>query len=244
MTKIFALSHRNIKEMVRDPLSLVFCLVFPVVMLVLMSVIFINLEFVPENFKITSYASGICVFGYTFTSLYIALQISADKNSSFIKRINISPIKKSTYLFSYFFSALPITMAQTILFFVVALCFGFPFDANFFLSIIYLIPSACLYIIIGILIGTICSSEKQTGPISSIFISLASIFGGVFMPITTLSGGFRTFVDVLPFSHTVQIGAELQTVGASCVYPHILWILGYCLLFSAVIVLIEKLRKS
>ncbi len=238
--KIFTLAKRNLKEMLRDPLSTVFCLIFPLVMLVLMSVIFSSMEYVPENFKITSYASGICVFGFTFTSLMVALQITSDKNTSFIKRINISPIKKSTYLFSFFFSALPVTIAQILIFYVVALCFGFPFDGNFFLSILYLLPSACLYIVIGILIGSICKNEKQTGPISSIFVSLAGILGGVFMPISTFSGAFKTFVDILPFSHSVLIASEVHTAGVSAIYPHILWILGYTLLFALLVVLIER----
>lgn len=243
MKKCLILSQRNIKEMLRDPLSLVFCLGFPLVMLLLMQIIFTNMEFVPANFAITSYASGIGVFGYTFTSLFVAMQISADKNTSFIKRINISPINKFSYYFSFFISALPMILIQTVLFFLVALIFGFPFNANFFLSILYLLPSAIFYICIGILIGCICKNEKQTGPITSIFISLTGIFGGVFMPIGLFTGGFATFINLLPFSHSVLIASELQTVGAKCIYPHILYLLFYMGMIIAMIAIIEKVRK-
>lgn len=244
MKNSLILAKRNIKEMLRDPLSLVFCLAFPLVMLLLMQIIFSNLEIVPENFAITSYASGICVFGYTFTSLYVAMQISSDKNSSFIKRINISPIGKFGYYCSFFLSALPMVSVQTVLFFLIALIFKFPFDINFLLSIIYLVPSAILYICIGILIGCICKNEKQTGPIISIFISLTGILGGVFMPLNLFSGGFATFVNLLPFGHSVLIGSELQTVGAKCIYPHILYLLFYIAVFVLTVTVIEKVRKS
>ena len=190
MNKLVSLIKRNLKEMLRDPLSIIFCLIFPIAMLVLMQAIFINMEYVPDNFKIESYASGICVFGYTFISMFVAMQISSDKNTSFIKRLNIAPMNKFLYYFSFVCSSLPLVLAQTILFFLIALIFGFPFSVNLILSIIYLLPSALFYICLGVLIGIICNNEKQTGPISSIFISLVGIFGGIFMPLTALSESF------------------------------------------------------
>lgn len=243
MSKCLILAKRNIKETLREPLSFVFCLGFPLVMLLLMQLIFGSIDIpIPQNFEITSYASGICVFGYMFTSLFVAMQISSDKNTSFIRRINIAPITKFSYYISYFVSALPIILAQTVLFFLIALIFGFPFDGNFFLSIVYLLPSAVFYICVGILVGALCKNEKQTGPISSIFISLTGILGGVFMPISLFGGGFGTFVNLLPFGHSVAIASELQTVGAKCIYPHILYLLFYIALIAAVVAVVEKIR--
>ena len=244
MRKCLILSRRNIKEMLRDPLSLVFCLGFPLVMLLLMQIIFTNLEFVPDNFAITSYASGICVFGYTFTCLYVAMQISSDKNTSFIKRIDVSPVGKFGYYGSFFISALPMAVIQTVLFFLIALIFKFPFDINFLLSIIYLLPSAIFYICVGILVGCVCKNEKQTGPFTSIFISLTGIFGGVFMPISAFTGGFATFLNLLPFGHSVLIASELQTIGAKCIYPHILYLLFYIAVMVAAVAIIEKVKAS
>lgn len=244
MKKLLALTNRNMKEMLRDPLSIIFCLAFPILMLIMMQCIFLNMEHTPDNFQIQNYASGICVFGYTFIAMFVALQISSDKNTSFIKRLSIAPTSKFTYYLSFVCSALPLAIAQTILFFAIALIFKFQFNSNLILSIIYLIPSALFYICLGILIGIICKNEKQTGPISSIFISLAGILGGVFMPISTLSNGFSTFVNILPFSHTVSIAAELQTIGAKAIYPHILYILGYTVVCILISFLIEKIKSK
>ena len=172
------------------------------------------------------------------------MQISSDKNTSFIKRINISPISEFGYYCSFFFSALPMVLIQTVLFFLTALIFGFPFDINFLLSIIYLLPSAFFYICVGMLIGCICKNEKQTGPISSIFISMTGIFGGIFMPISLFNGGFGKFVNLLPFGHSVLIGSELQSIGATCIYPHIVYLLFYIAIFLLIIMVIEKVRNN
>lgn len=244
MKALFSLTKRNLKETLRDPLSLIFCLAFPILMLILMQAIILNIQNAPENFKIENYASGICVFGYTFISMFVALQIASDKNTSFIKRLNIAPTNKFVYYLSFVFSSLPLAIAQTILFFLIALIFKFPFNANFALSIIYLIPSALFYICLGIMIGIICKNEKQTGPISSIFISLVGIFGGIFMPISALSKGFASFVNALPFTHTILISSELQSRGASAIYPHILFVLGYTALCIIISLMIELIRKK
>ena len=244
MKALFALTKRNLKEMIRDPLSAVFCLAFPLVMLALMQIIFLNLEFVPDNFLIENYAAGICAFGYTFTALMVALQISSDKNTSFVKRINISPVGRLTYIASYLCSALPVAIAQTVLFFFVALIFGYKLNLNFLLGIIYLVPSAVMFICFGILFGSLSRNEKQTGPLSSIFISLTGIFGGVFMPVNTFSGGFVTFINLLPFAHSVQIAQELHIKGAGCIYPHILWVLGYAAVAFSAVVIVEKIRDG
>ncbi len=135
----------------------------------------------------------------------------------------------------FFISSFPIISAQTFLFYVPALIFGFPFDVNFVLITIYLLPSAVFYVCIGLLIGSLCASEKMTGPMSSIFISLTGIFGGVFMPIDSFSGAFANIIELLPFSHSVLIASQLHTVGASCIYPHILYLVAYIFLTVAIV---------
>lgn len=46
MNRILAFSGRNLKELLRDPLSYIFCLGFPLVMLVIMSIV--NQSIPPE----------------------------------------------------------------------------------------------------------------------------------------------------------------------------------------------------
>lgn len=94
------------------------------------------------------------------------------------------------------------------------------------------------------MLGVLSKNEKQTGPLASVFISLTGIFGGVFMPLSAFSGGFGTFVNLLPFSHSVLIAQELHTTGAGCIYPHILFLLGYSAAALGVVVLVEKLRDK
>ena len=69
-SKTFA--KRNIKEVLRDPLSYIFCLGFPIIMLIIMT--FVNNSIPKEAnmkiFNIEYLAPGIAVFGLTFIMLF------------------------------------------------------------------------------------------------------------------------------------------------------------------------------
>ena len=244
MRKLFALTKRNLLELLRDPIALILCIGFPTVMLVFMQLIFKGFEYVPANFAIENYSVGVCVFGYTFTALFVALSVSGDKNTSFIKRLAIAPVNKLVYYLSYLFSSLPIILVQSMLFFAIALAFGLPFDYNVLLALLCLVPSAILYISLGVLFGSICKNEKQTGPISSIFISATGILGGVFMPIEAFSGIFGKIVNLLPFTHTVKIASDLYVNTTSNFFIHFTVIVIYVAVIWLTIFLVEKLKKK
>lgn len=65
MNRVLAFAGRNLKELLRDPLSYIFCLGFPLVMLVIMSIV--NQSIPPEAgmtiFNIENLAGGIACSG-------------------------------------------------------------------------------------------------------------------------------------------------------------------------------------
>lgn len=239
MNKLFVLAKRNLKEFLRDPLSLIFAMGLPIGMLVLLQSVFSAMDFVPDNFKIDKYAVGICVFGYTFVMLFTAMGIAGDKNTEFINRIKMAPIKTGTYLSGFILSMLPIAVIQTLLFFAAAVCFGLKISFGLVVAAVYLIPSAVMYIAIGIAIGTFCKTERQAGPLCSIIITLTGVFGGIFMPIDNL-GVLGKLINVLPFSHSVEIASCAVVGNYACVYPHILYVLGYTAAVLAITFFVYK----
>lgn len=247
MKKLFALTMRNLKETCRDPLGVVFCLLFPIAMLVLMQAIFSGMEGIPENFQIANYASGICAFGYAFVSLFVAMQIAGDKNTAFIKRLSVAPVSKFLYYFSFVCSGLILAFVQTILFYLIALFFGYPFDSKFVAGIFLMLFSALFYVSLGMTIGVLCANEKQTGSISSVFVSAVGIFGGVFLPVSAMSDCFSAFVKVLPFVHTVLLGGDFRSLGTSAAFSHLPFVVGYtaaCFLFTAAVCLARSGKKG
>lgn len=232
MKRVLTFTKRNFLKIARDPLSIVFCLAFPIIMLVLMELIF---GAMPDTgavmFKIENFAPGIASFGYTFTMLFIALNLSADKNSSFITRILVSPAKPFEYFISFILSALPICLVQTVLFYLVSLFFGLRVTGGLFVSMIYLIPSALFYISAGLLIGAIVKNAQQAGPLSSIIITAAGLLGGVWMPVETIGGGFLKAAKCMPFYNGVNVAKMAITGDFSAFYPGGIIVIAYAIVF-------------
>ena len=196
LSRIFVLTKRNLKEILRDPLSLIFTLGMPLFMEILFYLIFHNLT---SQFEMKYLAPGIVVFAESFLSLFVGLLIALDRLTSFLTRLYVSKTKSYEFIFSYALSMLPIVLIQSILFFIV----GGIFDASIFsfkmvFAILLSLVTSLFFIAMGILLGTICN-EKSIGGISSVVIAGQSILSGMWFPLEGLNDGIITFMNVLPF---------------------------------------------
>ena len=104
--RMFLFAKRNIKEILRDPINLFFSLGFPLILLVLLSIL--NSAIPPEAkntmFQIKNLAPGLAMFGSVFMALFAGMLLSKDRTSSFLMRLFTSPMtaadldRKSTRL--------------------------------------------------------------------------------------------------------------------------------------------------
>lgn len=200
--RILVLTKRNIKEIIREPLSVIFMIGLPLAMEILFYYIFHNLTL---QFEMKYLAPGIVVFSQSFITLFVGILISVDRNTSFLTRLFVTETKSFEFILSYTFSVLPISIIQTILFFVV----GGIIDSSFwsismFLGVLISIIISLLFIGFGILFGSICN-EKSIGGVSSIIIVFQSVLSGMWFPVEGLSDGFVRFMKVLPFKNATNL---------------------------------------
>ena len=113
INRIWILTKRNFKEIMRDPLSLVFIIALPLVMEILFYILFSKLT---PQFEMKFLAPGIVVFSQTFLSLFIGLLISLDKSTSFLTRLYVSKAKSYEFVISYALALIPIVLLQSSLF--------------------------------------------------------------------------------------------------------------------------------
>ena len=88
--KMLTFAKRTAKEILRDPLNLAFGLGFPLVLLVLLSIIQANIPV--SLFEIEHLAPGITVFGLSFMTLFSAVIISKDRSSALLQRLYCVPL--------------------------------------------------------------------------------------------------------------------------------------------------------
>ena len=117
LRRIRALTGRSIREIIRDPLSLVFLLAMPMVMLVLFYAIFHKLT---AQFEMPNLAPGIIVFSQAFLTLFTGLLISQDRGTAFLTRLYVTPARSYEFVLGYVLAMLPLSFVQSALFFLVA----------------------------------------------------------------------------------------------------------------------------
>ncbi|MDE5854540.1 MAG: ABC transporter permease, partial [Ruminococcus sp.] len=218
MHKIKAFTIRNIKELSRDPLSYIFCLGFPIIMLIIMTLV--NESIPPETgmtiFRIDNLAGGIAVFGQTFTMLFTALNVSKDRNGAFLLRMYASPMKSVDFVGGYILPMLIISIVQTFVSFFVALIISFINGVNInpvglLTALVTLIPSAIMFIGFGLLFGTIFN-EKSAPGLCAIIISLGSFLGGIWFDAEATGGVMLKICKVLPFYYCTKTARSSITL--------------------------------
>ncbi len=210
--RISAFAHRCFLELVRDPLSYIFALGFPLVMLTVMTVL--NESIPPEAgmtvFRIDNLAPGVYVFGLSFLMLFTALLVSKDRSQAFLVRLYISPMRRTDFLLGYTLPVLALAVVQGILTmavaFVIGKITGTPLDpVGALLSVVVSLPAAVLFVGFGLLFGSLFN-DKSAPPMSSIVISMSSFLGGMWMDVDKMSGVIVDICNALPFLHAVKAG--------------------------------------
>ncbi len=210
MNKVVNFFKRNLKEILRDPIIYIFCLGFPIAMFLLFYIINKYSNGNTAIFETLSLLPGIIVFSYSFVMLTIAIMVSKDKQTFFLKRLYSSPMKSYHFILGYFLVGLFVGLLQTIVCivtgFIISLISNTQFISigNILLLIIAQLPILVTNIFLGVLFGTIFNDKSAPG-ICSVIISLSGIFGGCWMPIETM-GSFEIFCRFLPFYPSVYIG--------------------------------------
>lgn len=193
-------AKRNFKEIIRDPLSIIFAVILPLFLLF----IFQQFDIPTDNYKIENFTPGIIIFSFSFITLFTAMLISKDRSTSLLIRLGISPMKPMDYIFGYIISITPIIIIQNILFFILAIILGLNFSINIIWVALISIVIAVLFIAIGILIGSIFS-EKASSGISSIVVQLVCFTSGMYFSKDMLGDIFSKVCDYLPFDSCVTI---------------------------------------
>lgn len=247
MKKTLYFAERNLKEMLRDPLSLFFGVVFPVVLLLLLSIInrAIPAEAQMTLFHVEQLTPGIAVFSLSFIALFVAMLIAKDRTSSFMLRLYTSPMTGSSFIFGYLLPLIPMVLAQHAVCFITALCLGLHFTWNVLLCVLVCLPAALVFIALGMLSGTLLSEKAVGGACGALLTNLSAWLSGTWFSLEMIGGAFQTVAYILPFANAVDAGRSALAGDYGAIFEHlwivIAWAVGLMLL--AVLVFRRKMRQ-
>ena len=244
--RIFALMKRNVKEILRDPLSLAFMLAMPLVMEVLFYVIFHGAS---PQFEMKYLAPGIVAFAPAFLTLFSGLLIALDRGSAFLTRLYVSRARSSEFIMGYAFALFPIALVQSVFFFLVGgIIDPSIFSVNMIFAVLLSVIPAAFFIGMGILLGSLCS-ERSIGGVCSIFIAGQSVLSCMWFPPDGLGEGVLTVMRVLPFKNAAELlqkGFLGYTDFFHQFWQPLLILLAYTLVvfFLAIVVFKKKMQEK
>ncbi|MCM3342112.1 ABC transporter permease [Paenibacillus sp. MER TA 81-3] len=239
-----AFATRNRKEILRDPLSMIFGIGFPVVLILLLSFMKQSIPGMSDVFAIENFAPGMAVFGLSFIALFSGMLMAGDRSSSYLMRLFASPLTGFDYIMGYSFPLLPFAMFQCAVCFLTAIIVGLSVSVNILIAIIALIPVSLLFISIGLLMGSVLSSNQMNGA-GAILTNGALWLSGALFPLDTVGGAFKTVCYALPFAHSVDLVKSALFGNYSSILSHVWWVLGYAaIIFIIAVILFKKKMKG
>ncbi len=242
--RMFWFASRNRKEMLRDPLNLAFGLGFPVAIMLLLSAIQANIPV--ELFTIDRLTPGIAVFGLSFVTLFSATLISKDRTGSFLLRLFTSPMTSSDFIWGYILPIFPMALAQIAICFAVAIALGLTVTVNILLSIVVQIPTAVLFIGIGLLCGSMFNDKQVGGICGALLTNLSAWLSGTWFDLNLVGGAFKSVAYALPFAHAVNAGRAALSGNYAAIMTDLWWVIGYAavVLGIAILVFSRKMKSD
>jgi len=242
--KMLTFAYRNIKEILRDPLTLLFGLGFPLVLIFLLSAIQANIPV--ELFEIQHLTPGITVFGLAFMTLFSATIISKDRGSSLLQRLYTTPLTPIDFILGYTLPVIPISVAQCIICYISAIILGLNLTVNIIYAVVFIVPVSILYIAMGLLCGSVLNDKQVGGICGALLTNLSAWLSGVWFDLNLMGGTFKKISYALPFVHAVDMERAVLAGDFAGIFPHIWWVLGYSsiLLILAVLMFLRQMKKQ
>ena len=221
-------AQRNLKELARDPLSLVLGVLLPVFFIFLFSTISKNAPI--DVFQPVNIVPGITIFGFTFITMFLGLLIARDKSSSFLTRLFISPLKPRDFIIGYSIPLLPFSLIIGIVCLVIGIAVGVPTSMTLVYTLVSFIPYILFSVFTGIFLGAICN-ETQLMAIGNIYIIASALLGGAWMDLNILGENIKKITEVLPFSHAIEASRIVLAGSQDNIWIHLLIVSIYAVLF-------------
>ena len=233
--RMLTFARRCAKEILRDPLNLVFGLGFPLVLLVLLSTMQKNIPV--SLFEIDTLTPGITVFGLSFITLFSATLVSKDRESALLQRLYTSPLTGFDFVLGYMLPILPIALGQCVICYLFAIPLGLTVSINIVYAVIAMIPMSVFNIALGLLCGSLLGAKQVGGICGALLTNLSAWLSGVWFDLELVGGFFEKLANALPFVHAAELEKALCAGNFDLAMAHLLPIILYSILTTALAVL-------
>lgn len=242
--RLRAFSLRTSKEIVRDPINLLFGLGFPVVLILLLTAIQAHVPV--ALFELERLTPGITVFALAFMTLFAATLIARDRESALLQRLYTTPLTAVEFIAGYALPMLPLALSQGVVCYAVSALLGLRLTIRVLWALLFMLPAAFLFIGLGLLCGSALGVKQVGGLCGALLTNLTAWLSGVWFDLELVGGGFKEAANVLPFVHAVQLERAVLSGAWALVWPELLcvcaWAVPVCA--AAVAVFMRQMSRS
>lgn len=232
------LVKRNLKEVLRDPLSLGIALALPIVLLLTLQALGTD----DNPFLLpTRLTPGVVLFGLVMVMFSSAMVLSRDRETALLARLLTTPLTSGDFVAGYTLPYVLVAIGQATLLLLIGLLLGLEVGGSILLVALVLLLMAIFYVALGLIFGSTLTTPQVSGAYALVLI--LTIFGGTWFDLEEIGGVFLTIGDVLPFKHALDATRAVLVDGAGWgdIAGDVAWVGGYAI--AAVGVAIVAFRR-
>lgn len=243
--KCLIFSGRNLKEIIRDPMSILMGIGFPVLLIVALSLMKQSIGEMADIFEVENFAPSMTIFGLAFLGMFVGALMSGDRDRSFMARLFASPLRGIDYILGYSIPVIPLAVLQAVCCFLVAMLFGLKLNIGVLVALVTLLPIAILFISFGLFMGSVFTSNNAVNGFGTILVNAAVFLSGAVLPLESIGGTFEKVCNLLPFAHAVKAVRLAISGGYADIFLHLAWVVGYAvILFIPSVILFNRRMKG
>lgn len=239
MNKTLIFAKRNFLELFRDLLTLIFTILLPVGIFLIMLFLTKQLDIPNPAFEIQSFTPATIIFSFSFLTLFTSMLVAKDRQTAFLTRLLVSPLKAHDYILGYMLPITLISLIQNLILFAVALLFGLQFSFNIILVIVATLPVSIIFSSLGLILGSIFN-DKQASAISSLLIQVVAFTSGMWFDLNLIGGVYKTICYILPFANSVDLLKYILAGDYTKAIIPLIIVLSYMILLTILSIIIFK----
>ena len=236
------LAKRNIKEVIRDPLSLGIAVALPLLLLLTLQAL--GGDDTPFLTP-TLLTPGIVLFGFVMVMFSSAMILARDRETSLLARLLTTPLRSSDFVSGYSLPYLLVAIVQAAVLLAVGAMLGLDSAGSVVLVALVLVLMAVFYVALGMVLGALLTVAQTSGAYAVVLI--LTIFGGAWFDLEEIGGLFLTIGDMLPFKHALDATRTVMADGAGLgdIAGDLYWISGYTIgaIALAVVTFQRRMRE-
>ena len=225
--RFLSLNNRNLKEIFRDPVTLLLGVAMPIALLALFSSLYQKSQM--EIFSPTMLTPAITIFSFSFLVMFSGILLGKDRNGAFMTRLLTTPLRTVDFVLAYLLPFIPVALFQIVVCYATGIFLGASVEQWLPIIIIHLLV-ALTCISLGIILGSTLTLNQISG-VGSLLITAISLFSGAWMDLKMVGGFFELFGNLMPFSHAIS-AVRAITSGAALgeLINDLFWVLAYAII--------------